>query len=99
MIMLPFPPSRAGVRETKTYRTMCMLVLLRHRKRLAGRKVFSLIFRPPAASDTDAKKFLAAFKHGLNGLSKVCGVDDSEFELSIRKGRPIKNGAVVIAYE
>lgn len=96
MIVLPFPPSRAKAREIKTYRTMCMLVLLRHRKRLAGRTSFSLIFRPPYALNADAKKMLASFKHGLDGLSQVAGVDDSEFDLSIRKGRPIKGGAVII---
>lgn len=109
MIELPFPPSTLNPnrkahwavkhREAKTYQTMCTLLLLRHRKQLEGRKSFSLTFRPPSARRADLDNMLAAFKHGLDGLSKVCGVDDSQFELAIRKGRPIKGGAVVIAYE
>lgn len=108
MIELPFPPSKLSPnarvhwsvkhREAKTYKMMCILLLLRHRKQLAGRKSFSLTFRPPSARRADLDNMLAAFKHGLDGLSKVCGVDDSEFEISIRKGRPIKGGAVVVSY-
>ena len=66
MIELPFPPSKLSPnarchwavkhREAKTYKTMCMLVLLRHRKELVGRKAFSLTFRPPSARRADMRR-------------------------------------------
>lgn len=106
MIELPFPPSklspnsrchwRVKHREAKTYKTMCMLLLLRHRKELAGKKSFALTFRPPDNRRRDADNCLSSAKVALDALSSVCGVDDSEFDLSIRKGRPIKGGAVII---
>ena len=106
MIELPFPPSklspnsrvhwRVKHQEAKTYKTMCMLLLLRHRKELIGRKAFALTFRPPSARRADIDNMLASFKPGLDGLAGVCGVDDSEFELNIKKGKPIKGGQVVI---
>lgn len=108
MIELPFPPSKLSPnsrvhwavkhREAKTYKMMCILLLLRHRKQLAGRKCFSLTFRPPSARRADLDNMLASAKSLLDGLSKVTGVDDSEFELSIKKGRPIKGGQVVVSF-
>jgi crossover junction endodeoxyribonuclease RusA len=107
MIELPFPPPQLSPnarvhwavkhREAKTYKTMCILLLLRHRKALEGKTSFALTFRPPSARRSDIDNMLAAFKHGLDGLSTVTGVDDSAFSLTIAKGKPVKGGKVIVA--
>lgn len=107
MIELPYPPSKLSpnsrahwaikAREAKTYKMMCMLLLLRHRKELAGRTSFALTFRPPDARRRDLDNALSSAKALVDSISAVCGVDDSQFELSIKKGRPIKGGAVIVS--
>lgn len=53
-----------------------------------------LEFCPPSARRADLDNMLAAMKHGLDGLAAAAGVDDSLWTITIRKGAPVKGGAV-----
>ena len=56
-----------------------------------------ITFHPPCARKRDLDNLLASIKSGLDGVSDAMGVDDSRWEITIRKGeirRPL--GAVVV---
>lgn len=107
MIELPFPPSALSpnarphwakkARAFKAYKFQCFAVLSQFREALKGRTTFELRFLPPDRHRRDIDNMLAASKAALDALSEVCGVDDSQFSLTIAKGEPRKGGAVVIA--
>jgi crossover junction endodeoxyribonuclease RusA len=59
----------------------------------------ALTFMPPDRRRRDLDGMLGAFKAGLDSLSDVLGVDDSNFRLSLKKGDVIKGGAVVATIE
>ena len=59
----------------------------------------TLTFCPPDHRRRDLDNMLAAFKPGLDGLSDVLGVDDSNWSLTLRRGDPVKGGAVVVEVE
>jgi hypothetical protein len=40
---------------------------------------------------------LASFKHGIDAIATVMGVDDYGFSLSISRGDPVPGGKVVIS--
>jgi hypothetical protein len=40
---------------------------------------------------------LASFKHGIDAIAHVMGVDDYEFSLSLKRGDPVKGGLVVVS--
>jgi crossover junction endodeoxyribonuclease RusA len=42
---------------------------------------------------------LAATKAGLDGIADVIGVDDHRWAISLRRGDPVKGGAVVVEIE
>lgn len=106
MIELPFPPAKLSpnsrchwaqkARIARTYKMGCFAVLSQFRKELAGRRAFDLRFCPPDRHKRDLDNMVAAFKHGLDALSEICGVDDSHFSLTIAKGAPVKGGAVIV---
>jgi crossover junction endodeoxyribonuclease RusA len=107
MIELPFPPPKLSpnarchwaqkARAFRTYKMGCFAILSQYRKELAGRAAFELRFHPPDRHRRDLDNMLASSKAALDALSHVCGVDDSQFALTISKGEPRKGGAVVIA--
>lgn len=55
-----------------------------------------ITFHPPTAARRDLDNMLGAIKYGLDGLALAMGQDDSEWALTIRKGDPVKGGAVVV---
>jgi crossover junction endodeoxyribonuclease RusA len=107
MISLPWPPAKLSpnarahwavkAKAFKTYKFQCFALLSQHRDALRGRDSFGLKFLPPDKHRRDLDNMLASSKAALDALSEVTGVDDSQFNLTIAKGEPVKGGAVVIA--
>lgn len=107
MIELPFPPAKLSpnarchwaqkARVFKTYKTQCYMLLSQFRDQLRGRDSFELRFLPPDRHRRDLDNMLASSKAALDALSEVSGVDDSQFNLKIAKGQPVKGGALVVA--
>lgn len=107
MITLPWPPKELSpnarphwavkARAAKAYRLDCWATFAQFRKALRGRTSFAVTFHPPSRRRTDLDNCLASIKHGLDALSEITGIDDSEFQFTISKGEPRKGGAVIIA--
>lgn len=53
-------------------------------------------FYPPNAQRRDLDNLLASMKPHLDGIAKASGVDDAGWSFTIRKGEPVKGGAVLI---
>jgi crossover junction endodeoxyribonuclease RusA len=58
----------------------------------------TVIFCPPSKRG-DVDNMLAAIKSGLDGIADVIGVDDSKWQIALRKDEPVKGGAVRIELE
>lgn len=65
---------------------------------LASLKV-TVVYHAPDKRRRDADGVLSSCKAYLDGVADVIGVDDSNFELAIRKGAPITHGAIRILLE
>lgn len=59
-------------------------------------KHLTITFHPPDKRTRDLDNLLAAIKHGIDGISEAWGVNDSEFEYTLRRGEPIRGGEVRI---
>lgn len=57
----------------------------------------TLTFRPPDKRRRDLDNMLASAKALLDGFANACQVDDHRFELTLRRGEPVKLGEVEIA--
>ena len=57
------------------------------------------VFAPPDHRRRDLDGMLSSAKNFLDGISDAIGVDDSKFEIAIRREPPIKGGAVRIELE
>lgn len=57
------------------------------------------VFAPPDARKRDADGMLSSIKNFLDGISDAIGVDDSRFEIAIRREPPTKGGSVRIELE
>jgi crossover junction endodeoxyribonuclease RusA len=57
-----------------------------------------ITFCPPDRRKRDLDNMLAAIKSGLDGVSDVLGVDDSVWDLTIRRGCVVKAGEVQIEF-
>lgn len=55
-----------------------------------------ITFHQPDKRKRDIDNMLASIKSGLDGISDAIGIDDSDWELTIRKGEVVKGGAVVV---
>lgn len=55
-----------------------------------------ITFCPPDRRRRDLDNMLASIKSHLDGVADVIGVDDSKWELTIRRGDVVKGGAVQI---
>jgi crossover junction endodeoxyribonuclease RusA len=107
MIELPFPPINLSpnarchwavkAKSFKAYKFHCFALLAQFRAQLAGRSEFAVTFHPPSARRYDIDNLVGRFKAGCDALSTACGVDDSNFVMTYRKGDCRKGGAVIIA--
>lgn len=57
------------------------------------------IFSPPDHRRRDIDGMLSSAKSFLDGISDAIGVDDSKFDIVLRKGAPTKGGSVRIELE
>lgn len=62
----------------------------------SDRAVLVITFRPPSKRRADLDNMLASFKRGIDCISEYIGIDDSNFQLVITKGEPVKGGAVEV---
>ena len=105
-ITLSFPPAVLSpnsrvhwakkAKAAKAYKAICLWLLQEHKAILKGKYQFTLTFRPPDNHRRDLDNMVAAMKHGIDALAFVCGVDDSQFQLTVAKGEPTKGGCVEI---
>ena len=65
---------------------------------LASLKV-TVVYHAPDKRRRDADGVLSSCKAYLDGIADVIGVDDSNFELAIRKDAPVTHGAIRILLE
>ena len=59
----------------------------------------TIVFHPPDNRRRDADGVLSSCKAYLDGISDVIGVDDSQWQIAIRREEPVKNGAVRVILE
>jgi crossover junction endodeoxyribonuclease RusA len=59
----------------------------------------TITFHPPDNRRRDLDGMLSSLKPSLDGISDAIGVDDSSWELAIRKAEPVKNGSVTVQLE
>jgi hypothetical protein len=57
------------------------------------------IFCPPTNHRRDIDGMLSSIKSYLDGISDVIGIDDSKWQIALRKEAPVKGGAVRIELE
>lgn len=57
------------------------------------------IFSPPDNRRRDVDGMLSSIKSYLDGIADVIGIDDSKFEIVLRKAAPRKGGSVRIELE
>ena len=55
-----------------------------------------ITFHPPDRRRRDIDNMLASIKSQLDGIADVIGVDDSMWDLTLRRGPVVKGGSVVI---
>lgn len=61
-----------------------------------GPIMLALTFRPPDKRRRDLDNMLASCKAALDGLASGLRVDDYRFELTLRRGEPVKLGRVEV---
>ena len=59
----------------------------------------TVIFSPPDKRRRDEDGMLSSVKGYLDGIADMIGIDDSKFQIAIRKDAPVKGGAVRIELE
>ena len=110
-VTLPWPPAamkpnaRAHwaikARAAKAHKHACQVICMGQGIRALGwpAMAVALEFRPPSARRADLDNMLSAMKAGLDGLSAASGVDDSLWHLTLKRGAPVKDGAVRVSIE
>lgn len=110
-VTLPWPPAslspntrqhwRALARAKKAYRHVCATQarIQGLRKIDATRLNVALLFVPPNRRAFDLDNLLARMKSGLDGLSDVLGVDDSNWTLNIAKADAIGGMVQIVITE
>jgi crossover junction endodeoxyribonuclease RusA len=61
---------------------------------IPGRVKVTLAFAPPDRRRRDLDGMLSSAKNFLDGISDAIGIDDSRFEIAIRREEPVKGGVV-----
>lgn len=57
------------------------------------------IFAPPDNRRRDADGMLASLKPSFDGIADAIGIDDSKWDIAIRRAEPVKGGNVRIEIE
>lgn len=110
-VTLPWPPAALKpnarghwaikARAARSHKAACQILCMSQGIRALDWPAMSvtLEFRPPSARRGDLDNMLAAMKAGLDGLSAASGVDDSLWHLTLKRGAPVKDGAVLVPLE
>ncbi len=106
---LPWPPSSLSpntrqhwaklAQAKRSYRSTCYLTAVAQNARRidADRLQVCLEFVPPTRRKYDLDNLLARMKSGLDGVADVLGVDDSRWEMAIRRSeQPKAPGCVIV---
>lgn len=59
----------------------------------------TVTFLPPDSRRRDTDNMVASIKHHLDGIADAAGVNDSKFNLTIRRGEAVMNGCVRVELE
>ena len=109
MIELPWPPAKlspngshgshwARASAARKYRGECLLLIrsqsLGWRETDGHPIMLDIRFHPPTKRLSDLDNLLSRAKHGIDALAEVMGVNDQRFEFTLRRGEPVKGGAV-----
>lgn len=57
------------------------------------------VFFPPDNRRRDDDGLLSSMKAAFDGIADAIGVDDSRWQIGLRRGEPVKNGLVLIEIE
>jgi crossover junction endodeoxyribonuclease RusA len=105
-IALPWPPKElspnarthfhAKARVAKNYRLSAFWTALDCVAPESGPVHLTIEFCPPDKRKRDLDNMLASTKAGLDGIADALKINDERFELTIRRGEPVKNGRVVV---
>lgn len=109
MISLLWPPRELSpnarvhhqvkAKAVKAYRASCYWAA--RSKRLAlpeeGEVTLSLEFRPPDNRHRDLDNMLSAAKGALDGFADAHEINDNRFALLLRRGEPVKGGAIIVS--
>lgn len=111
-IELPWPPSKlrpnsshqgdyhGKSRARRLYRSDALICALRDARGQSiphdGTIMLDIEFRAPDKRRRDLDNLLAMTKQGVDAIAEVLGVDDYRFEYTLRRGEPVKQGAVVV---
>lgn len=109
-IELPWPPqqlspnarvhwSEAARKKARCRKDAFYLARANGAPSFDGRVSVSITFRPPDNRKRDLDNMLAANKAHLDGIADFIGVDDSNWSISIKRGEPVKYGAVIVELE
>jgi crossover junction endodeoxyribonuclease RusA len=85
-------------RQTGSYSTLAAGIRLKDPDIPQELKV-TAIFAPPDNRRRDIDGMLSSIKSYLDGIADVIGVDDSKWQIAIRKEDPVKGGSVRIELE
>lgn len=109
-ITLPWPPSKLSrngsqadyngkARSARNYRSDCLVCALRDARGAtvaSERPMLEITFNAPDRRRRDLDNLLAMTKQGIDAIAEVLRVDDYCFEYTLRRGEPVKHGAVVV---
>lgn len=56
----------------------------------------TITFHPPDNRRRDLDNAIAAFKASQDGIADALGIDDSKWNVTYRRGEPIKDGKVLV---
>ena len=62
----------------------------------AGRVQVQDCFLSPYKRRMDLDNMIARFKSGGDAIAELCGVDDSDWEVTYVRGESVKGGAVIV---
>ena len=108
MIKLHWPPvelspnarvhHHVSAKAKKAYRESCYWAARSCRMPMPddGEILLSLEFRPPDNRRRDLDNMLASIKAGLDGFADAHEVNDHRFALLLRRGEPVRGGAVLV---
>lgn len=108
LVRLPWPPSSLSpnarghwsvkARAAKKYRGDCRILCQAHGARALPVDALhvEVTFYPPDRRRRDSDNLMASCKACFDGVADATGVDDSRWQWSIKRGEPVKGGAVLV---